>query len=518
MSATPSVHGIGTAERGTARRRAAMLGPFVAVVAAQVAMVFPAPTNGLIQAQLHTTASQLSWVSAIFFLPTAVLELSFGIAGDLFGRKRLLVAGCFVVAAGDLLGAVIPSIGALLAGQVIAGIGAAAVFPTSLTMMAQLNPGEKERAGAVAQWTMGIALGVAGGPLISGAIGLGGSYRPAFAAVTAIAVAAGVIAQLTAVDSSAPEGRRLDLPGQATVAVALAAILYGVIEGADLGWTSAPVIAAFAAGAVFLIAFVLVEDRAAVPMINLAVFKIPSFTGAALVAMVAMTGFLGTVFSVSIRVTVIQGQSSMIAGLVTLILNIVPFLTWPVFGRILYRVPPRVLMSVGLVCLAGGEIWASQVPLRDLSPLWLSGPLLLLGLGFNAVVATTSAAALDAVPPRLLGIASGATNLMRDFGQAIGVAIAGAIAAAVAGGQLPGLLARAGLNPRSLAIATGILHAGGPVAVAHASIGPASATTIPLAQQALWHGYSAGMAWCCVFSLIGLVIALITMRPAPAPV
>lgn len=515
MAVTPPVRSAGTGSDALSpsRRRAAMLGPFAAVVVAQAALVFPSPTSGLIQVQFHATASQLTWVSAIFFLPASVLELTFGTVGDLFGRKRLLVAGCFIAAAGDLIGAVAPGIGTLLAGQVIAGIGAAAIFPTSLTMLAHLNPGGRERANAIAQWTMGVAVGAAGGPLLAGAIGLSGSVRPAFGVVAALGLIAGVIALVTAADSRSPEGRRLDLPGQVTVAVALTAILYGVIEGADLGWDSASVIAAFIVGVVSGAAFVVIESRTANPMLNLSVFRIPAFTGSALVALVSMCGFLGAVFTVSIRVAVIQGHDSWIAGLITLIVNAVPFCVWPVFGRILYRMPARWLMSLGLACLAAAQAWLSQVPITAASLWWLTGPLLLTGIGFNAVVSTMSAATVNAVPRRLLGMASGATNLVRDFGQAIGVAIVGAIAAAGADGRLPGLLARAGLDPKSLAIVTGIMRAGGPVAVAHANIGPASARTIPAAQQALWHGYSTGLLWCCGFSLLALVIALITMRP-----
>lgn len=518
MAATPSVSSSATQDPAPppSRRRAAMLVPILAVAVAQVALVFPSPTSGLIQSQFHATATELSWVSAIFFLPTSVLELTFGVAGDLFGRKRLLALGCFVMAVGDLVGAAAPNIGVLIAGQALAGVGAAAIFPTSLSMLVSLSADGKSRAYAFAQWTMGIAAGSSSGPVIAGAIGLSGSVRPAFAVVAAIGVVTGIITVLLAADSRSPQGRRLDLPGQAAIAIALTAILFAIIQGTTGPKPPPAALIALVAGIVFLVVFVIIEKRTAVPMLDLSVFRVPAFTGAALVAIVSMCGFLGGMYSVSMRVAVIQGQNSLITGLTTLIVNIIPFLLWPFAGRILYRVPARWLMSIGLVCLAAGQAWLSQVPVADTSLLSIAGPLLLFGIGFTSVVSTMSAATVNSVPARLVGVASGATNLVRDFGQAIGVAIIGAVAMAGATAQLPGLLAKAGLDPKSLAITTGISKAGGPIAVAHANIGPASAKTIPLARQALWHGFSTGLVVCAVLSVIALVIALITMRPASA--
>lgn len=501
-------------------RRAAMAAAFVAVVAAQVALVFPSPMNGLIREHFNASATQLSWVAAIFFLPTSVLELSFGILGETFGRKRLLVGGGIVLAVGDLIGALAPNIPTLLVGQVLAGIGAAAMFPASLSLIAHLTPAGRERAKGLSLWTMGLAVGASGGPLVAGWIGLSGSYRPAFAVVAALGLVSAIVSALFAVDTAVVRRRRLDLPGQITVAVALTALLYAVLQGSDEGYGSGTIIAAFVVGAVGLVLFAALELRSRAPMVELSIFKIPAVTGSALVALVAMCGFLGAIYTVSIRVAVIQGQNSLHAGLTTLILNIGSFLLWPLFARALHGVSPRLLMCGGLLLMAIGQFWFSQVPLSNTSLWGLTGPLILMGIAFNVVVATMSGATLAAVPASQLGVASGTTNLVRDFGQAMGVAIVGAIATAAATSKLGGVLPTLGLDPQSLGMSEGILHTDGSIGVMgaagapHSPLAPFAPKIIPAAQDALWHGYSLGLVWCGVFSLVAMVVAFATIRPA----
>jgi hypothetical protein len=261
-----------------------------------------------------------------------------------------------------------------------------------------------------------------------------------------------------------------------------------------------------------MIAFVAVEFRVRYSLINIELFKSLNYSGAVLVGLISAVGFFGFNYSVSIRISVIQGQSSLVVGLASTIQAAVPLLLWPVLGRVLYRVPARYVAALGLACVAIAEFWASTVPITDRSLLPLVPELLLGGFGIVAAISSTSASVVD-VPDEKEGIASGTINMARDTGAAAGVAAIGAIALAHAASALPGDLAKSGLSGQALAIVNHVAAAGGPVAVARAPLGPISALAGPAAQSALWHGYSLGMVVAGCLTILSIILALVMLRP-----
>jgi MFS family permease len=496
----------------SAHIRGAMIASFTAMFTATIAMVAPAALNGDIQSQLHASGSQLSWVTAIFFIPTAALELTFGVVGDLLGRKRLLVAGSVVLAVGVGIGGLAVNVPVLLVAQAVAGVGAAILFPTSLASVAHLTPDPRERAKGIVMWSMALAIGAAVGPVMSGAIGLHNSFRWAYGAIFLLALASAAVSALLARDSRSPEGRGLDLAGQILFAVALTAILFGVIQGSNTGYSSPGIIACLAGGTALMIAFVAVEFRVRYSLINIELFKSVNYSGAVLVGLISAIGFFGFNYSVSIRISVIQGQSSLVVGLASTIQAAVPLVLWPVLGRLLYRVPARWMAVLGLACVATAEFWAATVPIADRSLLPLVPELLLGGFGIVLAISSTSASVVD-VPEEKEGIASGTINMARDTGAAAGVAAIGAIALAHAASALPGALAKSGLSGQALAIVNHVAAAGGPVAVARAPLGPISAVAGPAAQNALWHGYSLGMVVAGCLTILSIAASLVMIRP-----
>jgi hypothetical protein len=301
-----------------------------------------------------------------------------------------------------------------------------------------------------------------------------------------------------------------------TLAVALTAVLYGLIEGPELGWGSIPILGCFGASVVHLAVFFVVENRTRFPLLDLSLFKIPTFSGAALVALISTCGFTAFIYTVSIRVAVIQGHNSFVVGLMNLIVGGIPILLWPFFGRLLYRVQLRWIMVTGLVAIGCAQVWASTIPITDPSISHLVPLLLLAGFGFPAVLSTTSAGAVNVVQPRLAGMASAATNMVRDTGGVVGVAIASAIGFGNAATALPGFLAKNGVAGHLLTIVNQVAAKGGPVAVAHAPLGPQSAPAASAAQAALWHGFSLTLLWSCALTVVSLAIALIMIRSIPA--
>lgn len=500
-----------------------MVACFVAVCFAQTALVVSSPIQGVIQTSLGASGTQLTWVSDAFMLPTVVLELTFGVLGDLFGRKQLLVIGSFLMTIGTGLTALTHAITPLFIGQAISGVGAAAVFPTSLALIAAATPDGRSRARGLVVWTMGMSVGASFGPLIGGWLGETGNYRPPFLFVAVGTLVAGVLGILLTADSKAPEGRRLDWAGQATIVIALIALLYAIIQAPNNGWTSPITLGVLAGAVVFLVLFVVIELHTDEPLLDLHLFKIPAFTGAALVALIAFCGFLAMVYSVSIRMAVIQNQTSLRVGIYTLLLNILPFALLPFFSRALIKFDIRIVLGVGLLALAAGQFWLSQIPISNTGLGTLTLPLMLCGYGFVTIIASVSGAAVNSVELHRAGMASGAINMVRDLGQTLGIAIGSAVALSLAATNVATQLTAAHLPAQLVGMAAGINKSAGAIALEHIPFGaphtpfaavPAAAGTViqHAAANALWHGFSTGLFITGILSLVAFVITLALVR------
>ncbi|MET7355092.1 MFS transporter [Streptomyces mirabilis] len=490
----------------------------LAVCLAQFGLAIPATLNGLFQSDLHPVGSQLTWISDAFLLPVAVLELTFGLLGDLFGRKRLLIGGASLLAAGELVSATASGIHQLWAGQALAGLGAAALFPTSLAILAAGTTSPAQRARVIAMWAALLSTGGFLAPLLGGITATYGSWRWSFVVVTAIAAASAAVSALFAANSSAPAGRSLDVAGQLTTGLGLFSLLYAIIQGPTDGWASPSIIIAFALAAVFLAAFVLAEKRAKSPLLRLDLFRNRAFAVASVVAVVGMFAFLGTAYSVSIRLGPVQDQAPMRTALAFVLLNGITLVMLPLTERLLRTAAPGLLLGAGLLLIAAGDYWAATLPITDSAFTSLILPLGLVGLGFAITVSSITATAVNTVPVHLAGMASATTNLLRDFGFTLGPAIIGAVALSRAASNFSDSLHDSALPGALKGAGTAVLDEGGPLAVNGASTtSPKLADLHPLALDALGHGYSIGFIVCGSAALFSALLALITLRSRAAP-
>jgi MFS family permease len=485
----------------------------LAVCLAQIGLAIPATLNGLFQSDLHPVGSQLTWISDAFLLPVAVLELTFGLFGDLFGRKRLLVGGAGLLAVGEVVSATASGVHQLWAGQALAGLGAAALFPTSLAILAAGTTSPAQRARVIAMWAALLSTGGFLAPLLGGVTATYGSWRWSFVVVTAVAAASAAISARFAVDSSAPEGRSLDIAGQLTIGLGLFSLLYAIIQGPTDGWASPSIVIAFVLAAVFLAAFVLAEKRAKSPLLRLDLFRNRAFAVASAVAVVGMFAFLGTAYSVSIRLGPVQDQAPMRTGLAFVLLNGIALVMLPLTERLLRTVAPGLLLSVGLLLIAAGDYWAATLPITDSAFTSLILPLGLVGVGFAITVSSITATAVNTVPVHLAGMASATTNLLRDFGFTLGPAVIGAVALSRAASGFSGSLHDSALPGALKGAGAAVLEEGGPLAVNGASAAsPELADLHPLALEALGHGYAIGFVVCGSAALFSALLALVTLR------
>ncbi|WNM33625.1 MFS transporter [Streptomyces sp. Li-HN-5-11] len=483
-----------------------------AVLLAQIALAMPATLNGLFQEDLHPVGSQLTWISDAFLLPVTVLELTFGVLGDLFGRKRLLVGGGALLVLGEALAAAGNGIHMLWVGQAIAGLGAAALFPTSLAVIAAGTHTARDRARTIAIWAACLSGGGIVAPVLGGVTGNYGSWRWAFIVVTGLAVVSTLLSQFLAQNSSAPAGRSLDIMGQITIGIGLFALLYAVIQGPSDGWTAPPVIIAYVVAAVFIALFVVAELRSDSPLLRLDLFTNRAFAVASFVAVVGMFSYLGTAYATSIRLGPIQHQSPLRGSFAFVLLNVWTFLLLPVIARLLERVSPRWVLGGGLALMAAGDFLAAAMPVHDTALTSLILPIGLVGAGFAFTVSSITATAVNTVPVHYAGMASASTSLLRDFGFTLGPAIIGAIALSRAANEFSAKLATSNLSGDVKGAAAAVLKEGGPLAVN--SVPPTSppGQASSLAFEALGNGYAVGYIVCGVAAVVCCLLSVVALR------
>jgi MFS family permease len=531
--------------------RGTLVAAALAVCIAQVALAIPAVLNGLFQQDLGTTSSQLTWISDAFLVPVTLLELTFGVLGDLFGRKRLLVGGSLLLAVGMTIAILTPGAGTatdtrvlvLWTGQIIAGVGAAALFPTTLAMVAAGTHTARDRARSISIWAAALSSGGFVSPILGGLAAkmkfgsdAEAGWRWAFVAVLVLALISAGVSALLAKDSSAPAGRSLDWPGQITIAVALFALLFAVIQGPTSGWGSGSVIGAFVVAALFLVLFVLAEHRSAAPLLRLDLFANRAFAVAAIVTVIGMFSYLGTAYATSIRLSAIQGFTPLKTSIAFVLLNGITLLQAPFTSRILERYNPKWALGVGFALIGVCDLWISRVPASNLSIAPLVLPLVLAGIGFALAVSAITAVAVNTVPNRLAGMASGSTSLLRDFGFTLGPAVIGAIALSRAAAEMQNKLsgstglqqALAAFNS-SAASAPAAHKASVEAAIGAVNSGPLGANAVPgtvtlptgksiqfnplkdVAFHALDNAYSQGYIVCAACALVAAALAIFAL-------
>jgi MFS family permease len=533
------------AASGEGRRqltRGTLFAAAFSVGVAQLALAIPAVLQGLFQKDLGTSSSQLTWISDAFLVPVTLLELTFGVLGDLFGRKRLLIIGAIMLAAGEGVALLTPGLGTstgtrvlvLWIGMIIAGAGAAAIMPTSLAMLAAGTHTARARARAVAIWAAALSAGnmlspVLGGWLAGFSYGSdpNASWRWAPLAIGLLALVSVAVSAALAQNSSSPRGRSLDWSGQITVAVALFALMFAVIQGPTAGWGSAEVIIGFVVAVVFLVVFVLVENRAAAPLLNLDLFRNRAFSIASIASVIGMFCFLGTAYSTSIRLTAILLFTPLHAAIAFVLFNGIALPLIPVTERLLHMYNPRWTMGAGLALMAAGDLWTAAVPVSSQVGLGLViAPYALIGIGFALAVSALTAVLVDTVPDHLEGMASAAANMLRDFGFTLGPAVVGAITLSNAAAAIQAKVSGSPALSRALATfnaspahAPAAKAAALKEAVGAVKSGPLGANSVPdppnplknVAFDALGHANAIGYVVCGAAGAVAALLVVLAL-------
>jgi MFS family permease len=312
-------------------------------------------------------------------------------------------------------------------------------------------------------------------------------WKWAFIAVAVLTAFTGLIALLIAQDSSSPEGRSLDWPGQITIALAVTGLLFAVIQAPTSGWLGIDVIIGLVVAVVFTIAFIYFERRHPSPLLDLNLFRDRNFAVAAVVTVVSMFAYLSTGYITSIRLTAIQGFSPLQASLAFVVFNGVSALIQvPIASRLIVRYNPKWVLGGGCVLLALGNFWLWQISIETQSVTALLPPLIIAGAGVAFALTAVTAVVINTVPNHLAGMAAGWASLLRDFGFVLGPAIIGAMALSRSANEIS---AQVAANPAlsqaldkfnaSAASAPADQHQAVEGAIAAVNSGPLGANAIP---------------------------------------
>ena len=379
-----------------------------------------------IQRHLGSGVSGLQWIIDAYTLVFASLMLSGGTLGDIFGRKRFFLIGLGVFTAGSLLCGVAPSLAVLIAGRAVQGLGAAALMPGTLSILTNTFHDPRERAQAIGIWAGVSGLALALGPLVGGALVDRFGWQSVFFLNVPIGVLALAVALLAVAESKNPEGRRLDLAGQALAVVALGSLTYALIEANNYGWTSTTILALFVTATVAGAALLWVEIRNSGPMLQLKFFRNPTFAAAAACAGIISFGMFGMFFFMTLFFQSVQGYTPFQAGLRTMPATGMIVIVAPLAGRLAGRIGSKLPMAVGLALNAASMLIFTSIDAgTSYSHIW--PPLLLAGVGMALVMTPMTAAVLSAVPRERAGMASATSNASREVGGVFGIALLGAI-------------------------------------------------------------------------------------------
>jgi EmrB/QacA subfamily drug resistance transporter len=371
---------------------------------------------------LQATQTQLQWIIDAYAVVFAGLLLLAGAIGDAIGRKPVLLAGLvvFSVAAGVAL--LVDSPGGLMAVRAVMGLGAAAIMPSTLSIITNVFPPE-ERDRAVSVWA-----GVAGGSaliglLISGLLLEFFSWESIFAFSGLLGVAA-LIASARVAPNSTAEGVRLDVTGGVVSAGGLTALVYGIIEGPERGWTDSVTLGAFAVAVVLLTAFVVWELRREQPLLDPRLFLLRGFGAGTASITVQFLAFFGFIFVILQYVQFVLGYSPLGAGVALAPMAVVVMGLSPRVPKLLGRFGPARVAPVGLLLMAAGFAVLSTADVDSTYWLLLAG-LLPLGVGMALATIPATTAIVSSLPAAKQGVASAVNDLAREVGGALGIAVLG---------------------------------------------------------------------------------------------
>ncbi len=416
--------------------------------------------------QLHASTSQLQWVVDAFNLLFAGSVLAAGSLSDRFGRKGMLLAGLAVFGLASLAGGLVSSVGALIAARAVMGLGAAMVFPPTLSLLTGVFSERRERALAIGLWGAITGMAIALGPIVGGWLLQVFDWRSIFFAMTPIAATAAVLVAGYVPTSRDPRAPRTDRAGFVLSTAAIGLLTYTIIEAPNHGWGSARTLGSFGAAATLAGLFVAWERRTDEPMLDLSLFKNLRFTAASLSVAISFFALSGFIFLVTQYAQFIKGWGPLSTGVRLLPVASFVAISSIAGTKLALRFGTKLVVAGGLLLMAGFYLWVSTAQ-ASTTYLTIAAQMVMLGTGMGLTSAPATEAIMGVVPKAKAGIGSAVNDATRLLGGTLGVAVIGSVYASLYASRLTSAL------PTALPAAV--------ARTAHASVGAALRTADRLA-------------------------------------
>jgi len=469
-----------------------------------------------LSAALQPSSAQLLWIVDIYGFFVAGALITMGTLGDRIGRRRLLLIGAAAFGAASVLAAFSTSASMLVVARALLGIAGATLAPSTLSLIRNMFLDPHQRTVAISVWIMSFSAGAAVGPLVGGALleyFWWGSVFLINVPVMALLLALGPV---LLPESRDPNAGRLDLASAAQSLLAVLAVIYGLKRIAEQGVDGLSA-AAIAAGLALGFAFVLRQRRLADPLIDLALFRIPTFSAAIATNVLGFLATFGTFLFIAQYLQSVIGLSPLQAGLWS-----TPAAIAFIFGSmatpwIVRSFSPAHVIAGGMLVSAAGFVLLAQVGKAAAPLAVLVAGSVIFSVGLTPVVTLTTDLVLGSAPPERAGSAAAISETSSEFGGALGIAVLGSVITALYGGAMAGV-AIPGVPPDAVAAARGTI--GGAVATAALLPDAAGAELLGAARTAFARAFT-------VTALIGAgisigvaalaVVLLRRVRAAPHP-
>jgi EmrB/QacA subfamily drug resistance transporter len=405
--------------------------------------------------ELSASTRELQWIVDAYTLTFAAFVLAAGALGDRFGRRRLLILGLGVYLVGNAAAALSDSTTALTAWRAMMGLGAALIFPATLSTLVHLFTCRGERATAIGLWGATTGIAVALGPIVGGAVLQASGWQAAFWLKVPLAAVALVLILIVVPESGDPARPRLDRAGLLLSSLGVLVLVFTIIEAPEHGWLAARTLLGFAAAATLLVGFIVYERRIPAPLLDMRLFRNPRFSAASTAITLAFFSLFGFIFLITQYFQVLRGYGPLETG-VRLLPVALSTGTAAVVGTMLaVRIGNKIVVATGLGLTATMFAWTSQVD-GSTSYLEIVGQMVLLGTGMGLTTAPATEAIMGAVPSAHAGVGSGVNDTTRELGGTLGVAVLGSVFASLYAGALGSLSSEAHGASESVTAAFGM--------------------------------------------------------------
>ena len=462
---------------------------------------------------LGATQSELEWSINSYTLVFAGLLFTAGILADRLGRRITLVAGLAIFAIASLVSSYADSPDQLIGARALMGLGAAAVMPATLSIIANVFE-PRERGRAIGIWAGAVGLAVAVGPILGGLL-LENFWWGSVFLINVPVAAAGVVLVLALVpESRDPRPGRIDIVGVLLSIIGLTLLTYGVIEGGEAGFGDPRSWGTLAGAVVVLTAFVLYELRVEFPSLDVRLFRNRQFSASTGMVGLVFFAAMGAMFFGAFYLQLVRGYGPLASGALFVPFAVGQMVFAPRSAAMVKRYGPRAVSAVGLLLVALGL--ASWLFVGATTPIWVVGAaFFLMGVGMANVMPPATESIMAALPREKAGVGSAVSNTVRQLGGALGVAVLGAVLSSVyrddLGNATDGLPAGAAEAAReSISGAYGVAE----------QAGAAAPALLERANDAFLNAMHYAAIGSMVFALLGVVVALLWLpgkRPADAP-